>query len=113
MKLSPHWSWGTLRPAIAACSPFRAGNFQATVYEVRSCLWQVRTCCWFAATDLPSRMFGLILQTDDGALILMTYRGVRHASPEVRARIARGDQVTQSDYYLRSAPFFDLADVNV
>jgi hypothetical protein len=27
----------------------------------------------------------LILQTDDGALILMTYRGVRYASPEVTA----------------------------
>ena len=51
----------------------------------------------------------LILRTDDGALILMTYRGVRHASPEVSARIARGEQVAPSDYYLRTAPFFETS----
>jgi len=51
----------------------------------------------------------LILRTDDGALILMTYRGVRHASPEVNARIARGEQVASFDYYLRTAPFFETS----
>ncbi|HMH05174.1 MAG TPA: DUF3237 domain-containing protein [Terriglobales bacterium] len=51
----------------------------------------------------------LILQTDDGALILMTYRGIRHASAEVNARIARGEQVAVSDYYLRTAPFFETS----
>ena len=51
----------------------------------------------------------LILRTDDGALILMTYRGVRHASPEVSARIARGERVGPSDYYLRTAPFFETS----
>ena len=51
----------------------------------------------------------LILQTDDRALILMTYRGVRHASAEVSARIARGEQVSPSDYYLRTAPFFETS----
>ena len=51
----------------------------------------------------------LILRTDDGALILMTYRGVRHASEEVNARIARGEQVPPSDYYLRTTPFFETS----
>lgn len=51
----------------------------------------------------------LILRTDDGALILMTYRGVRHASPQVSARIARSEQVAPSDYYLRTAPFFETS----
>jgi Protein of unknown function (DUF3237) len=51
----------------------------------------------------------LLLRTDDGALVLMTYRGVRHASPEVTARIARGERVTASDYYLRTAPFFETS----
>src|SRR5262249_34131157 len=40
------------------------------------------------------------LETHDGALILMTYRGVRHASPEVIARIANGQPVDRSEYYL-------------
>jgi hypothetical protein len=53
----------------------------------------------------------LILQTDDGALILMTYRGVRHASEEVNARIARSERVPASDYYLRTAPFFETSSL--
>jgi uncharacterized protein DUF3237 len=51
----------------------------------------------------------LILRTHDGALILMTYRGVRYATPEVSARIARGERVAPSDYYLRTAPFFETS----
>src|SRR4051812_7776656 len=45
----------------------------------------------------------LVLRTDDGELTLMTYRGVRHSAPDVAARIARGETVAQSDYYLRTA----------
>jgi uncharacterized protein DUF3237 len=51
----------------------------------------------------------LILRTDDGALIIMTYRGVRHASSEVNGRIARGEKVNASDYYLRTVPFFETS----
>ncbi|MBO0797255.1 MAG: DUF3237 domain-containing protein [Blastocatellia bacterium] len=54
----------------------------------------------------------LILRTDDGALILMTYRGVRHAPPEVDARIAMGERVEASSYYLRTAPFFETSSPN-
>lgn len=51
----------------------------------------------------------LLMRTDDGALILMTYRGIRHASPEVSARIANGERVAPSEYYLRTAPFFETS----
>ena len=51
----------------------------------------------------------LTLQTDDGALILMTYRGVRHAAADVSARLARGERVDPSQYYLRTAPFFETS----
>ena len=51
----------------------------------------------------------LTLRTRDEALVLMTYRGVRHAAPEVRDRIARGESVGRSEYYLRIAPFFETA----
>src|SRR4030095_6392521 len=46
----------------------------------------------------------LILRTDDGAHIIMTYRGVRHASDEVNARIARGEVPGASEYYLPTTP---------
>jgi hypothetical protein len=49
----------------------------------------------------------LTLQTDEGALVLMSYRGVRYATAEVSARLARGEQVDPSEYYLRTAPFFE------
>lgn len=51
----------------------------------------------------------LTLETDDGAMLGMTYRGVRHSSPEVAARLARGEQVPATEYYLRTAPFFETA----
>jgi|SRR5215813_4188051 len=51
----------------------------------------------------------LILQTDDGELIFMSYRGVRRATPEVAGRLARGEPVDASQYYLRTAPFFETA----
>ena len=51
----------------------------------------------------------MLLKTDDGALVLMTYRGVRHASDEVNARIARGERVSGSEYYLRTVPFFETS----
>jgi hypothetical protein len=54
----------------------------------------------------------MLLQTDDGAFVLMTYRGVRHASDEVNARIARGESVSGSDYYLRTAPFFETSSAS-
>jgi hypothetical protein len=50
-----------------------------------------------------------VLKTDDGALIFMHYRGVRHGSPQVMARIARGELVPPSEYYLRSTPSFETA----
>ena len=51
----------------------------------------------------------LVLKTDDGALIFMHYTGIRHASPEVMARIARGELVPQTEYYLRNTPSFETA----
>jgi hypothetical protein len=51
----------------------------------------------------------LTLQTDDGALIGVSYRGVRHALPDVSARLARGERVDPADYYLRIAPFFETS----
>lgn len=51
----------------------------------------------------------MILLTDDGAEILMTYRGRAHNSAEVGARLAAGEDVAPSEYYLRTTPFFETA----
>lgn len=39
----------------------------------------------------------------------MTYRGVRRSSPVVDERLARGEAVDPSEYYLRTTPYFETA----
>lgn len=51
----------------------------------------------------------LVLRTDDDALIYVQYTGVRHGSPEVMQRIADGEPVEPSEYYLRNTPYFETA----
>jgi hypothetical protein len=51
----------------------------------------------------------VVMETDDGQLIGMTYRGMRHGPREVMERIARGETVSPSEYYLRASPFFETA----
>ena len=51
----------------------------------------------------------LLLVCDDGGLILMTYRGIRRASPAVAERLAHGETVDASEYYLRTTPCFETA----
>jgi hypothetical protein len=50
-----------------------------------------------------------VMETDDGHLIGMTYRGMRHGPKAVMDRIAQGETVSASEYYLRIAPFFETS----
>jgi hypothetical protein len=54
----------------------------------------------------------IALQTDDGATIGMTYRGLRHGPPEVMARVARGEPVEAGAYYFRTSVQFETAAEN-
>lgn len=51
----------------------------------------------------------LAMETHDGHRILVTYRGVRVASDEVSARLLAGEHLPYTAYYLRNAPFFEVA----
>jgi hypothetical protein len=51
----------------------------------------------------------MVLQTDDGALIGLTYRGLRHGPAEVMDRVNRGEPVDPSTYYFRTAMMFETA----
>ena len=51
----------------------------------------------------------LVLKTDDGALIGMTYKGLRHGSPDVLAKVAKGEPVDPALLYFRTAVFFETA----
>lgn len=43
------------------------------------------------------------IETTDGAVIEVISLGLRHMGPEVAARVAGGEEVPFSDYYMRSA----------
>ncbi len=49
----------------------------------------------------------LVLETDDGQLIGMTYQGIRHGPKEVLAALGRGEPVSPSAYYMRVMPVFE------
>jgi len=51
----------------------------------------------------------LILKLDDGEMLLIQYRGVRHAPAEVMQRIAKGERVPPHEYYLRTSLVFETA----
>ncbi|MBU6206845.1 MAG: DUF3237 domain-containing protein [Alphaproteobacteria bacterium] len=46
------------------------------------------------------------LETDDGVVIQIRNRGLRHGPPEVIARLAAGEDVDPADYYFRTIPEF-------
>jgi hypothetical protein len=49
------------------------------------------------------------LQTDDGDLLYVQSRGVRHGSAEVLARLRRGEDVDASEYTFRTATQIETA----
>jgi hypothetical protein len=51
----------------------------------------------------------LVLKTTDGAMIGMTYRGLRHGTSDVLQRIDRGERVDPAGYYFRINPMFETA----
>jgi hypothetical protein len=47
------------------------------------------------------------LETADGVLIAINNRGIRHASPEIMAKLTRGEAVPASSYYFRTSATFE------
>jgi hypothetical protein len=56
--------------------------------------------------DLDARY---TIQTDDGALIYVVNRGVRHGPADVLARLNQGEHVDPASYYFRSAAMFETS----
>ncbi len=51
----------------------------------------------------------LVMRTDDEALVMLTYHGLRHGPPEVIARLATGEPVDPTEYYLRTTLYFETS----
>ncbi|MBK8393308.1 MAG: DUF3237 domain-containing protein [Saprospiraceae bacterium] len=50
------------------------------------------------------------IKTDDGVIIYVKNTGLRVATPEVAARIGKGEQVSPSEYYFRAVPKFEAPE---
>ena len=51
----------------------------------------------------------ITLETDDRALVYMTFQGLRHGSPDVMAALGRGEVVDPARYYFRTVPRFETS----
>jgi len=49
-------------------------------------------------------------RTDDGALIEIVNKGIRHGPPEVLAALARGEDVDPTSYYFRTTAWLETGD---
>lgn len=67
--------------------------------------WQVIRADGVA--DLDARY---TLETDDGALIYVHNKGYRHGPEDVIRRLAAGETVDPSLYYMRTTPWFETGD---
>ena len=89
--------------------PITGGTFQGThikgVVLPGGADWQ--TVRADGTADLEARY---TLKTDDGVLIYIQNKGVRHAKPEVLARMAKGEKVDPKEYYMRTAASFEVAE---
>ncbi|OLO42212.1 hypothetical protein BTR23_03030 [Alkalihalophilus pseudofirmus] len=49
----------------------------------------------------------IMLRTEDGEIILMTYRGIRQGPEAVLKRLDNNEEVDPSEYYFRTSPIFE------
>jgi hypothetical protein len=83
---------------------FAGPELNGTLLPGASADWQVVLGDGTALGDLR-----YTLQTDGGDLLYVQSRGVRHGSPEVLARLARGENVDASEYTFRSSTQIEAA----
>lgn len=67
--------------------------------------WVIRRADGAAAIDVR-----LALETDDGALIAMSYTGLLCVTEEAWARSRQGQAVAYEETYIRTTPRFETAD---
>jgi hypothetical protein len=95
---------GTRRIVPVSGGTFKGDRLRGVVLSNAAADWIVVRADGSVQLDVR-----LTLETDDGALIYMTYRGVRHSTPEVAERLARGDPVDPDEYYFRTTPYFETS----
>ena len=83
---------------------FTGSELNGTLLPGSSADWQVILPDGTALGDIR-----YTLQTDGGDLLYVQSRGVRHGSPEVLARLARGEDVDATEYTFRTSTQIETA----
>ncbi len=83
---------------------FTGPQLNGTLLAGASADWQIVLADGTAIGDIR-----YTLQTDGGDLLSVTSRSVRHGSPDVLARLGRGDEVDPSEYVFRAATQIEAA----
>jgi len=95
---------GRRRIATVTGGTFEGERLRGTVVGAPAGDWLLQRSDGVTVLDVR-----LLLRTDDGEHIYMSYRGVRHGPPDVMARLAAGESVDPKAYYFRIAPVFETA----
>lgn len=102
VNLSPSHEMGVCPTGTRRIIPIIGGSAQGPLLNGRilpvGADWQ--TVLADGIADLDARY---AIETVDGAIIEVISKGIRHASADVAARIAAGESVPASDYYMRTA----------
>ena len=83
---------------------FAGPELNGTLVPGASADWQIVRPDGSALVDIRST-----LQTDRGELLYVRSQGVRHGSPEVLARLNRGEEVDASEYVFRTSTQIETA----
>lgn len=102
VELSPPHELGPCATGVRRIIPIVGGTVSGPLINGRildvGADWQ--TVTHNGVAELDAR-YGI--ETHDGAMIEVISRGIRHASDVVHARIAAGEDVPTSEYYMRTA----------
>ena len=97
-------TYGKRRIIPITCGTFEGPNMKGTIVAGGADWQTVRTD---GTADLEARY---TLKTDDNVLIYIQNKGIRTGKPEVLARLAKGEKVNPSEYYMRTTATFEVAE---
>lgn len=95
---------GRRRIAVVAGGEFHGERLRGTVASAPGGDWMLQRADSVTVLDVR-----ILLRTDDGEHISMSYRGLRHGPADVMARLAAGEVVDPTAYYFRIAPVFETS----
>ena len=107
-QVGPPLDVGPLSQGRRRIIPILGGTFEGSGIRGRilpgGADWQIVRADGVAELDTR-----YTLETDDGKLIYVQNAGIRHASPEVTARLMQGEPVDPSLVYFRTVPKFETS----